>query len=177
MSHSAATPWIILGCGALKRTEPAPAIDMYRSPYARAAAAWALSVTDPEKVLILSAKYGLIDSRRVIEPYDVSFHGPTSTRSVTLAGLAAQAAAFPGLGGQTIMLAGLVYRGRLMRATHGHVRPLNPFLEELRAAGAPLGIGTLTRALKSSTGRIPPLDGVVDARLEPAARKESTPHT
>lgn len=160
-------PLVILGCGAVKRAEASPAIDMYVSGYFRAAAGWALSVTGPDRVLIFSAKHGLIDSRTVIEPYDVSFRGPTSAHAVTQEVLASQAEAFRplGLDGQTVTLAGLLYRGRLMRATDGRVQPVNPFLEELRAAGQPLGIGTLKRAMTTSTGRMPPLDGVVDGRL------------
>lgn len=154
-------PWVVVGCGALKRPEPAPAIDLYVSNFARAAAAWALSVTTRDRVLVLSAKHGLVDADTVLAPYDVSFTGPasrlTSDPVVVDDLLALQAARreADGFDGEVLTTAGKVYRDRLARATGGQVRLVNPFLDHLRGTGAPLGIGSMTQAMNASRGQVP----------------------
>ena len=147
-------PWVIVGCGKDKHPDPRPAADLYRSTYITRSVAWARSVTSEDRLLIFSAKHGLIDGRTVIAPYDVSFRGPTSREAVDRDTLARQAAAF-GLTGPTITLAGLLYRGRLERATGGTVQPYNPIAEALRAEGKRPGIGWQMKALGEWTGRVP----------------------
>jgi hypothetical protein len=159
-------PWVVVGCGAMKRPEPAPALDFYVSSYARTKATWARSVTTDDRILVLSAKYGLVPGSFCVEPYDVTFRSPDAVSPQTLAVQAADI----GLSGQTITLAGLLYRGRLMRGTGGEVEPVDPFVEMLRAQGLPPGIGSLMRVMKEWIGRIPPLDGVTDSRLDAPGR-------
>lgn len=159
-------PWVVVGCGAMKRTEPAPALDLYVSSYARTKAAWARSVTTEDRILVLSAKHGLVPAADSIEPYDVTFRSPDAVSADTIATQAADL----GLSGQTITLAGLLYRGRLMRGTGGVVEPVDPFVEMLRGQGLPPGIGSLMRVMKEWIGRMPPLDGVTDSRLDAPGR-------
>lgn len=159
-------PWVVVGCGVLKRPEPAPALDLYISAYARTKAAWARSVTTDDRILVLSAKYGLVPSTDMIAPYDVTFGHAGAVSADTLADQAADI----GLAGQTITLAGLLYRGRLLRGTQGVVQPVDPFVEMLRGQGVRPGIGSLMRVMKAWTGRMPPLDGVTDSRLDVPGR-------
>ena len=159
-------PWIVVGCGSMKRTEPSPALDLYASAYARTKAAWARSVTTEDRILVLSAKHGLVPGSDCIAPYDVTFRSPDAVSADTLAKQAANV----GLSGQTITLAGLLYRGRLARSTGGAVEPVDPFVEMLRAQGLPPGIGSLMRVMKEWIGRMPPLEGVTDSRLDAPGR-------
>lgn len=159
-------PWVVVGCGSLKHTDAAPALDLYVSAYARTKASWARSVTDEDRILVLSAKHGLIRGTSCIDPYDVTFRSPEAVTADTLARQVADI----GLSGQTITLAGLLYRGRLARATGGEVEPVDPFVEMLRAQGLRPGIGSLMRVMKEWTGRMPPLEGVTDSRLDAPGR-------
>jgi hypothetical protein len=159
-------PWVVVGCGVLKRAAPSLALDLYASAYARTKAAWARSVTTEDRILVLSAKHGLVPGTFCIEPYDVTFRSPDAVDADTLA----EQAADLGLSGQTITLAGLIYRGRLMRGTRGTVEPVDPFVEMLRAGGVRPGIGSLMRVMKEWTGRVPPLEGVSDSRLDAPGR-------
>lgn len=60
----------IVGCSKTKLDRAAPARDLYTSPLFVAAAAYCEATYD--RWLILSAKYGLVDPDRVLEPYDVT---------------------------------------------------------------------------------------------------------
>jgi hypothetical protein len=144
--------WVVLGCGRQKQTDPAPAIDLYTSPHFRAAARWARSVTVPERVLVFSAKHGLIASDTLVEPYDVSFKvGRGQIPVMTLALQIVES----GLAGPVITIAGAEYRKRLANASGGHVEPYNPFLDVLRSEGVHPALGTLTRAMNQWAGRVP----------------------
>lgn len=153
---------MVIGCGKQKQSSPAAALDLYTSTHAWLAAAWARSVTTPDKILVLSAKYGLIDSRTLIEPYDVSFRSArafiageqVSEDPVDPDTLGRQIAEF-GLSGPVAVLAGLLYRSRLAAASGGDVEPFHPFVDHLRAIGTPVRIGTLMSAMKQHSGRLP----------------------
>lgn len=145
-------PWVIVGCGLLKARAPAPVADLYWSSYARTCVAWARSVTDPQRLLVLSAKYGLIDGRTVIAPYDVTWASP---QAVTAAALSEQIARFA-LTGPVITLAGAAYRRRLDHASGGTVQAHNPFVDLLHAQGSPAGMGHQMQTMRAWTGRVPP---------------------
>lgn len=157
-----ADPWVIIGCGKKKRDRPGPALDLYCSTYITTAARWARSVTREDRILVLSAKHGLIDSRTVIEPYDVSFRPARRARApgvvieppVTERVVGAQASEF-GLEGTVIAIAGKAYRDVLVRATDGAVKPVNPFVDLIRARGDVPGMGHQMKAMKEWGGRIP----------------------
>lgn len=166
-STGVTAPLIVLGCGKHKRPHAAPAIDLYTGTFTRAQADWARSVTTQDRIVIFSARYGLVRADQVIEPYDVTLTGPPATSladRVDDATLAAQADALD-MDGVTITLAGLAYRRRLLRATRGRVIPVHPFVEQARAQGHVPGIGTLRRAVAASHGHIPPYPPTGDSRL------------
>lgn len=58
----------LVGCAAAKLSRPAPARDLYVSQLFKKAAAYAEANSD--RWYVLSAKYGLVASDKVIEPYD-----------------------------------------------------------------------------------------------------------
>lgn len=63
----------ILGCGAAKLEDAAPALQLYTGPLFQAAAKYAFTHYEPgdgDLVRILSAKHGLIAPSAEIEPYD-----------------------------------------------------------------------------------------------------------
>ena len=156
-------PWVVIGCGKKKRDAPGPALDLYCSSYITTAARWARSVTPEDRILVLSAKYGLIDSRTVIEPYDVSFRrtrpvagvGSALEEPPVTARIVGAQAADLGLEGRVITLAGRDYRDVLDRATSGAVEPFNPFADLIRARGHVPGMGRQMQAMNEWTGRIP----------------------
>lgn len=59
----------LVGCAAAKLRRPAPARDLYTSQLFRKASACAEAECD--RWYVLSAKYGIVGSDEVIEPYDV----------------------------------------------------------------------------------------------------------
>lgn len=82
-------PLAVVACGASKLAHPAPARDLYTGGYFRAALA-AAEHQAAGRVLILSARYGLIDPAEVIAPYDQRIDAPGA---ITVEELAHQAAA------------------------------------------------------------------------------------
>lgn len=61
---------IVLACGAKKRTLPSPAIDLYIGNYYSAMKRVALMLAQPCDIFILSAKYGLIEGLKIVQPYE-----------------------------------------------------------------------------------------------------------
>lgn len=68
-------PLAVIGCGARKLERAAPAADLYTGGYFRAALATAHHLAGP-RVLILSARYGLLDPAQVVEPYELRITDP-----------------------------------------------------------------------------------------------------
>lgn len=60
----------LVGCGAYKRDEPAPAAELYTSSYFSLKRQYAEAVAD--EWFILSAKHGLVDPEETLEPYELS---------------------------------------------------------------------------------------------------------
>lgn len=85
----------VIPCGAEKRAHPAAARDLYVGQMftntLRAALATAALDEPPSRVLILSARHGLIDLDTVVEPYDQRIDAPGAIAAHTVA---EQAAAF-----------------------------------------------------------------------------------
>lgn len=63
---------VIVGCGAAKLGHAAPAADLYTGQHFRAALATALAIAPHHRILILSARYGLVRPTEVIAPYDLT---------------------------------------------------------------------------------------------------------
>lgn len=87
----------VVPCGAKKLDRAAPACDLYvgtmfRHTYDNAVRCAALDVKEgaapAARVLILSAKYGLVDPATMLEPYDQRMGAPGSVTVETLAGQA-----------------------------------------------------------------------------------------
>lgn len=69
----AAVPLVIVPCGKAKLADPAPALDLYTGQFFKACLGYARTLTTPDRILILSAKHGLVDLGTVVEPYEVEF--------------------------------------------------------------------------------------------------------
>jgi Family of unknown function (DUF6884) len=61
----------LVACSRTKLSRAAPARELYCSPLFRAARAYAERRYGPDRWLIASARYGLVDPDTVIEPYDM----------------------------------------------------------------------------------------------------------
>jgi hypothetical protein len=75
---------VIVGCGAAKRDEAAPAKDLYTSTYFEKKREYAEAIGDDWR--ILSAEHGLLDPYEVIEPYETSIDDLDEAEIETLAG-------------------------------------------------------------------------------------------
>jgi len=75
---------VIISCGAKKLDRPARARDLYVGPYFKAALAYALTLTPPENIFILSAKYGLVGLDDRLKPYDLRMGQPGSVKIKTI---------------------------------------------------------------------------------------------
>src|SRR4051794_33494445 len=64
---------VVISCGSRKLNRPARAADMYTGSYHRACRKTAEALR-PDRILVLSAHYGLLDLDDIIEPYDTP-HG------------------------------------------------------------------------------------------------------
>lgn len=60
----------IMSCGSKKGKEACPAIDLYKGVLFMKHRQWAEAFCD--EIWIISAKYGLIQSSKVIDPYEIS---------------------------------------------------------------------------------------------------------
>jgi hypothetical protein len=90
---------VIIQCGKKKRKEASPAIAMYVGNLFVKMRDWAVSITTLDRIMILSAKHGLIKSTKVLEPYDIRMG---EKGSITLTDLTEQVSFF-GLGGSHVI--------------------------------------------------------------------------
>lgn len=97
---------VIVGCGAAKRPDPAPASSLYTGQHYRLAMAAALAIAPRDRVFILSAKYGLVTLDQTISPYDLTIGDPGA---VTGDEVALQAASLGVLGCRVVVLASVRY--------------------------------------------------------------------
>ena len=96
-------PLVVIPCSKAKLAGIHAAENLYVGSYHRAARAAALRMTVPKRVLILSARYGLIGLEDRIESYELTMG---QRGSVTVTTLASQA---EGLQGPVVVLAGMAY--------------------------------------------------------------------
>jgi len=149
--------WVVVACGQVKRGRPGMASQVYTSSLFRCALRWAQSVAPPGRVLILSARHGLIEPTRYVAPYEVSFGNPRHGRRAVGQAISAQhlarQVAERGLSGRVICVGGEVYVQRLRAAG---CDAADPFGDLLRAEGHHhSGAGRLQSALRRWHGRIP----------------------
>lgn len=75
---------VIIPCGKAKLARPAQACQLYTGSLFKANLTWALSVVALRDIYILSAKYGLVISAKVLEPYDVFMGDPGCIDAATV---------------------------------------------------------------------------------------------
>lgn len=98
----------LLGCGKQKAARTCRASEMYRSVLFRAGLRYAIDTCD--RVLILSAKHGLLEPDQVIEPYDETLPRDRPGRDAWGLRVGGQLdAAVPDLDAEIIVLAGERY--------------------------------------------------------------------
>jgi cytoplasmic iron level regulating protein YaaA (DUF328/UPF0246 family) len=68
---------VLISCVSVKQERPARAEELYISPLFKYGLAYAKSLK-PDKIYILSAKYGLVGLDEVIEPYNVTLNNMSS---------------------------------------------------------------------------------------------------
>lgn len=121
----------LVGCGRDKLGHPAPAAELYRGDLFRKARRYAESF---DAWFILSAKHGLVEPERILEPYDVQMRDlPLLVRETWGARVASRLLSlFPGQAEtQLTVLAGAVYADAL-----SGVLPCNWTIDEpLRGLG------------------------------------------
>lgn len=98
-------PWVIIPCGSRKHSGETFAGYMYLGSYHRGCMKYALSLTTPKRVLILSAKHGLLRLDERIQPYELKMG---STGCVTTETVRQQGQAI-GVGSRPILVLGKAY--------------------------------------------------------------------
>lgn len=109
---------VVIPCGSRKLNRPARAADMYIGSYHRACRKTADALR-PDRILVLSAHYGLLDLDDIIEPYDTP-HGATG--AVTAEVLLEQAARHDILLLDPVVALGGARHVSLVRSLWPHVR-------------------------------------------------------
>jgi hypothetical protein len=105
----------LVACVGKKTALPMPAQDLYISPWFRKASAYASRVAD--RWYILSAKYGLVDPRTVIAPYDETLNRmPAAERRAWARRVLADLRQVLAPGDRVVFLAGQRYREGLVGA-------------------------------------------------------------
>jgi len=64
-------PLVIISCGSDKHAVPSRAEDLYKGAFFRVCLNYAKTLTVPERIMILSAKYGFVSLDDVIAPYNM----------------------------------------------------------------------------------------------------------
>ncbi|GAA0402272.1 hypothetical protein GCM10009530_62750 [Microbispora corallina] len=109
---------VVIPCGSRKLDHAARAADMYIGSYHRACRK-AAEALRPDRLIILSARYGLLDPDDVIEPYDT----PHGTADAVTAGLLLDQAHQRGLARlDPVVLLGGARHVTLARAIWPHAR-------------------------------------------------------
>lgn len=85
------TTWVVIACCRAKLDRPAAARDLYTGSTFRSALAAAESghFGPDARVLVMSAKHGLVDPAAVLDPYDVTIDDPAAITAEAIVGQAA----------------------------------------------------------------------------------------
>lgn len=143
-------PLIVIACGASKRTQPAPAADLYTGSLFRSSLAWARSVAPDDRIRILSAKHGLVRLNQVLMPYDIRL-GQADAMSPD--GVHVQAADEGLLKESDVIVVGGKDYVRFARRVWPHARA--PFAPDGGLIEGRPSLGALRSALKTWCGRLP----------------------
>jgi hypothetical protein len=112
---------VVVGCGARKAAQPTTAGELYVGSYHRAAQRAALALVPRERVLILSARHGLLGLDDLVEPYELRLGQPGAIQATDLHGQAARR----GLTGRPIVaLCGAAYAALLQQVWAEVATPL-----------------------------------------------------
>lgn len=79
--RNARADYVVIPCGAAKASEPTTVENMYQGSMFKDALATARQLFTDDRILVLSAKYGLMSLDDFIEPYDVKLGDPGSISS------------------------------------------------------------------------------------------------
>lgn len=109
----------LVACVSKKLDRPAPAADLYVSPWFKKARTYAELTS--ERWFILSAKYGLVEPDRVIEPYEQTLNEMNAWQRIDWASgvYFSLQNKVSGLEGKIVFLAGNHYRVYLARWLEG----------------------------------------------------------
>jgi hypothetical protein len=149
-------PWVIIGCGLHKGDRIDRADRVYRDGLVPFALRWARSVTSADRILFLSAAYGLIPPERYIQPYDVAWPGrerrqPGRGTPIPVQRITDQARV-RGVDGCVLSPTGQGYLEILHQAG---IPAVNPFDQLIRAEGHTPGTGYMKQTLRRWHGCVP----------------------
>lgn len=133
---------VVIPCGFKKSKATTKAKHLYTGPYFKANLTWALSVTTPENVFILSALHGLIGLEHEVKPYNLKMGQPGS---VSPTKLRQQGCILGFTDKQIIALGGKEY---LKALSHGGFKFTAPV--------GTLPLGKTMQLLKTNRGVLPP---------------------
>jgi hypothetical protein len=106
---------VLIACVGSKKSSPCAALDLYDSAWFKKARDYAKSLR-PDKIYILSAKYGLVDSAQILEWYDETLNNMKSKQRKAWAEkvLSQMSAAGIHFDDKVFFLAGKKYRENLI---------------------------------------------------------------
>jgi hypothetical protein len=133
---------VIIPCGSKKQNKASIAGRMYTGSYHRACLKYALSISSPKNIFILSAKYGLLRLTQVIQPYNLKMG---EIGCVIPAQIRSQAEGFGLLNNIPIILGGRLYTSICEQVWEKCITPL-------KGRG---GLGYQIQWLNKNYGRIP----------------------
>lgn len=104
----------LVQCVSKKKDSPSRAKNLYTSPFFVNASAYAMKTSD--KWFILSAKYGLVEPREVIKPYDVTLKNMSAgERKAWADRVFSELKPYLNKNDKVVMLAGVIYRKDLIK--------------------------------------------------------------
>lgn len=132
----------VVPCGSAKGTRPTAAGNLYTGSFHKACMAYALSVVPKDRILILSAKHGLVAPTKVLAPYELRFG---TAGAVTRERIAEQAREMGVAGETAIILGGKDYAAMTAGAFAGRVVVAETIAREMPNAGLGYSISWLGR--------------------------------
>jgi hypothetical protein len=112
---------VVIGCGAAKLDERAPAAELYTGQHFRACLLTARALVPDERIRILSARHGLVGLADELDPYDVRMG---QAGCITADELARQVVELDELNSQVLALCGAAYVAVLRRVFGIVITPL-----------------------------------------------------
>lgn len=107
-------PIVLIACAKKKLSHRASVKELYISTLFKLNLEYAKRLTTPNKIFVLSAKYGLLELERKIEPYEKTLRGAVEIKAWAECVLNQMKAALPTSPSKVIFLAGDRYRKYLL---------------------------------------------------------------